>query len=388
MANCHARTALVSNNNFAHFPPRYPPFTQSPTLHHHIPSCHPLRNGANLHRLVLAASSNPRRIISTAEVDTDELPAKLQPLVDTDELPAKFQPFVAHNELRRRMLTFRRALSTADGRQVLIVQPVSQEFIEPAAVLLTDAFGKSMGYISTYRNFLQRQIRNYLRTHMDLPPKTVILLAFLVDKEVEEEDGAQMTTPCSNNTSSSRSSSSGGLPEEESTPSRASTRDDDDDDDGVPIDNPSPSSSSSSSSNEIERKNDKSDVLERQQHYPCPSAASLVGTLEISFTESTRGKDWTGLTPPPERPYLCNMAISPEVRRQGIGSLLLEAGEDLVQEVGDNCVYLHLRFKDAPAAALYRKSGYTPVAQDSFLWALVGQDRRWLMRKQLLDKKL
>ena len=103
----------------------------------------------------------------------------------------------------------------------------------------------------------------------------------------------------------------------------------------------------------------------------------------MSFTESTRTKEWTGLNAPPERPYLCNMAVAEETRRQGIGVLMLEAAEDLVQRVGEDELYLHLRFKDAPAAALYRKAGYTPSAQDSIFVRLVGQDRRWLMKKVL-----
>ena len=79
------------------------------------------------------------------------------------------------------------------------------------------------------------------------------------------------------------------------------------------------------------------------------------------------------------------MAIAPSVRRQGIGSLLLTAAEGLVKSVGQSDVYLHLRFKDKPAQALYQKNGYKSVAQDAFYWVLVGQERRWLMRKDLKE---
>ena len=44
---------------------------------------------------------------------------------------------------------------------------------------------------------------------------------------------------------------------------------------------------------------------------------------------------------------------------------------------------MHLRFKDIPAAAMYRKAGYVISDQDAFWVRLFGQDRRWLMRKDL-----
>lgn len=41
------------------------------------------------------------------------------------------------------------------------------------------------------------------------------------------------------------------------------------------------------------------------------------------------------------------------------------------------------RLKDAPAQALYRKAGYREVQRDNMLVLLLGQDRRFLMRKRL-----
>ena len=41
------------------------------------------------------------------------------------------------------------------------------------------------------------------------------------------------------------------------------------------------------------------------------------------------------------------------------------------------------RLKDAPAQALYERAGYAPVQKDNVLVLLLGQDRRFLMRKRL-----
>jgi len=114
--------------------------------------------------------------------------------------------------------------------------------------------------------------------------------------------------------------------------------------------------------------------------------ALLVASLELSFSESTRSKEYT-LNPPPERPYLCNLAVKEEWRGKGFASELLTAGEELVQLVGEDCIYLHLRLQDDAAAKLYSKAGYVAVDKDSVLVKLIGMDRRYLMRKDFKNEK-
>ena len=41
------------------------------------------------------------------------------------------------------------------------------------------------------------------------------------------------------------------------------------------------------------------------------------------------------------------------------------------------------RLKDAPAQALYERAGFAEVQKDNVLVLLLGQDRRFLMRKRL-----
>jgi len=336
------------------------------------------------------------RASNSKDETSSKPPSPLDQFPD-DQGPIKFQPFVAQNELRRRMLSYYRELATPTG-QILAVQPVSEEWVEPAADLLTEAFADSMGYVTIYKNFLRRQIKSYLRSHMNLPPKTVCLVALLVNKEALEKrsqinDDSGFNSAIEGSGSNDRLIGGDGSRDEPNFSNNDSITADVANDmmgDGMANNFWLPSSNTtehSSTVTEAENKN-TSTVLSptRPASRLDVTTATLVGAVEVSFTESTRSKEWVGLNPPPERPYLCNMAVSVDTRRQGIGGLLLKAAEDLVQQVGEDQMYLHLRFKDVPAAALYRKAGYTSAAQDCIFVRLVGQDRRWLMKKLLKEE--
>lgn len=209
------------------------------------------------------------------------------------------------NSLREKLLNFERTYKVVDDNvgKTLIVRPMSNEWIENSALLLTESFAESMGYLSVYRNFLLNQIRQYLNKHVLMIPKTLILVGVLRDEEEEE------------------------------------------------------------SQNEV-----------------------LVGTVEVSFSPSTRSTQLT-LNPPPDLPYLCNMAVEPSYRGQGYGSLLLDAAEDMVYETGFKSLFLHVRHVDAPALGLYRKSGFSEEGEDWPLIRLFGLDQRYLMKKSLVDKE-
>lgn len=112
---------------------------------------------------------------------------------------------------------------------------------------------------------------------------------------------------------------------------------------------------------------------------------TLVGTVEVSFDASTRSKHLT-LNPPPDMPYLCNMAVEPDYRRRGFGAMLLEAAEAAVIRTGYRSMYLHVRHADPPAVQLYRKYGYLEEGEDWTLVQLLGLDRRYLLKKYLNKK--
>lgn len=111
---------------------------------------------------------------------------------------------------------------------------------------------------------------------------------------------------------------------------------------------------------------------------------TLVGTVEVSFDASTRSKHVT-LNPPPDMPYLCNMAVEPDYRRRGFGAMLLEAAEAAVLRTGYKSMYLHVRHADPPAVQLYRKYGYHDEGEDWALVQLLGLDRRYLLKKFLTN---
>lgn len=111
----------------------------------------------------------------------------------------------------------------------------------------------------------------------------------------------------------------------------------------------------------------------------------LAGTVEISFSSSTRTKHLT-LNPPQDMPYLCNMAVQPDQRGKGYGRLLLDAAEQLILSTGYTSVFLHVRHADPTALSLYRTSGFVEEGEDCSIVQLFGLDRRYLMRKSLAKK--
>lgn len=271
------------------------------------------------------------------------------------------------NALQRRMVGFRRTYGASEGR-TLVVQPLTDEWVQDSADLLTDAFADSMGYISVYKNYLRRQIKKYLQSHVLLPPKSVVLVGLLLPAGAGGDDALgleglqQQEAPASSSSvSSDAGSSSSGM------------------------DSSSLSSSSTDPSSNLAQQGQQAvfqGAFAGDLPGPEPGSAMVVGAVEISFTEATRSRFMT-LNSPPDRPYLCNMAVGREWQGQGHGTRLLEAAEALVADVGESIIYLHVRHQDKPAAALYAKAGYRPQAEDSILVRVVGLDRRYLLQKTI-----
>lgn len=60
---------------------------------------------------------------------------------------------------------------------------------------------------------------------------------------------------------------------------------------------------------------------------------------------------------------LCDIAISPECRRCGIGEMLVRGGLCELAEQGTEHIYLDVRVSNAPAATLYKKLGFVPIGR-------------------------
>ncbi|MDG2990464.1 GNAT family N-acetyltransferase [Candidatus Synechococcus calcipolaris G9] len=84
---------------------------------------------------------------------------------------------------------------------------------------------------------------------------------------------------------------------------------------------------------------------------PIQDRLKLLGSLEVSQRLLPgRGKS---------HPYLSNLAVHPDYRRQGIGRALLLAAEDWLKEQRCDRVYLHVLAMNHPARFLYHQLGYS-----------------------------
>ena len=83
-------------------------------------------------------------------------------------------------------------------------------------------------------------------------------------------------------------------------------------------------------------------------------------------------------------PYLSNLAIRADYRRQGIGRELLRSCEAAVGEQGLEDLYLHVLKDNYPARQLYDGAGYRLRQADSF-WQgwLFHQSQRLLLHKSI-----
>ncbi len=112
---------------------------------------------------------------------------------------------------------------------------------------------------------------------------------------------------------------------------------------------------------------------------PNSSSDVLVGTVELSMRS---GDLWNWFTP--NRPYLANLAVHRQYRRNGIAGELLIQCEAIARDWGFREIGLHVMQDNKPAYHLYRKLGYRVEAADP-LWLsrLWGYPRRLFLKKVL-----
>jgi ribosomal protein S18 acetylase RimI-like enzyme len=89
--------------------------------------------------------------------------------------------------------------------------------------------------------------------------------------------------------------------------------------------------------------------------------ASLLGTADLSEQEMLLPTHSLA-----EGLYLCSMAVSEDVRRQGIGRLLLGAAEQQAACRGAAAVYLHVERANVAAVGLYEACGYSRLPETQF----------------------
>jgi ribosomal protein S18 acetylase RimI-like enzyme len=116
---------------------------------------------------------------------------------------------------------------------------------------------------------------------------------------------------------------------------------------------------------------------------PEGQTSRLIATASISFHPDSR-ETFQSLQPPDNDAYLCNIAVDPKFRRQGVARSVLNASESLAAKLGYPRFYLHVRLGDDAARSLYESSGYTVVDEDSFLVKLRGRTPVCLMVKKFM----
>jgi ribosomal protein S18 acetylase RimI-like enzyme len=72
---------------------------------------------------------------------------------------------------------------------------------------------------------------------------------------------------------------------------------------------------------------------------------------------------------PTEQPYLCNLCVADKHKRKGLGKMLCQLCEELVQiHWGKDVMYLHVEQRNSAAQALYKGLGYTIVTPGLSAW--------------------
>jgi len=106
----------------------------------------------------------------------------------------------------------------------------------------------------------------------------------------------------------------------------------------------------------------------------------ITGTIEMALRSRF---PWQ--IPSSDYPYLSNLAVHPEYRRQGVAQLLHSNCEDTAKEWGFSEIYLHVLENNHPARQLYYQAGYR-LQQVDWNWTcwVFGQPRRLFLRKQIV----
>ncbi|MDY6939302.1 MAG: GNAT family N-acetyltransferase [Cyanobacteriota bacterium] len=121
-------------------------------------------------------------------------------------------------------------------------------------------------------------------------------------------------------------------------------------------------------------------------HYVCLVAqgGSFEGERLVGMVELTLRSSLVWCVPSHQYPYISNLAVRAEHRRQGVAWQLLMTCEQIAREWGFTDLYLHVLEDNHQARQLYAKLGYIPVqVEDTWESWLLGRSRRLFLRKNL-----
>lgn len=104
----------------------------------------------------------------------------------------------------------------------------------------------------------------------------------------------------------------------------------------------------------------------------------ITGTVEVAMRPLSTWQPYCRKVP-----YISNLAVQQNQRRQGIAHRLLVACERTVWEWGFREMFLHVLESNQPARKLYTKAGYQIREADPAWFSYLGRQRRLLLHKRL-----
>lgn len=286
-----------------------------------------------------------------------------QEAADPAQQGRKLARFSPKADIRRSLLNFQYEAEVDAG--TLVIRPLSRAQLREVTDLLTDVFAASEDRLGLYTRYMRNQIRIYLENHLKVAPDAVVLVAVLLPHGASTSNSSAAGRPADAQLANSMPAGSEAA--------------------ANPISGPTSTDSAVEGPAGLEATDGAAQQQRQRRRQQEVEDGVLVGTVEVSFTESTRTRFLT-LNPPKDSAYLGNMCTAPEHRRRGYGSHLLRAAEQLTQLAAYPILYLHLRFKDVEAAAMYERAGYSEAARDMFLLPLLGLQRRFLMSRQMSQR--
>ncbi|WP_069790097.1 GNAT family N-acetyltransferase [Cyanobacterium sp. IPPAS B-1200] len=102
-------------------------------------------------------------------------------------------------------------------------------------------------------------------------------------------------------------------------------------------------------------------------------AEKIVGTVEVS---QRRLYGWTQKQ---KFPYISNLAVKKEFRRQGIATQLLKKCEEIAQNWGHDNLSLHVLAENKTGQTVYLQNGYTIKQEETNLYSLFIKNKRRLL---------
>lgn len=127
--------------------------------------------------------------------------------------------------------------------------------------------------------------------------------------------------------------------------------------------------------------------LQQEENYYCivaekkiahESKQKIIGSVELSL-RTVFG--WQGRK---KYPYISNLAVSKNYRRQGVASQLLSKCEQITRYLGFNQLYLHVLADNNIGQQLYLHNGYTIHQVETDLYSLfIPSKRRLLLVKSI-----